>query len=230
MLHQHVLAILHAYAGELEGAGPPIKLTAPCGTDELLQISVQMKLHPVQVETFRPTRPLLSGDAAMSHAGDPEAAGPPLDWGSYSFLNIKRYRQYFNVDTYVRKGPRAAPCLEPGPCEPWECQGKCGRPSHPSATGHAHNALPGLIVVGMRDGRCTILWHEFPAGQSYAPIGRRCWGGCWTRWWARTRRTSSRRPRATPTCARPRPATPACRLHQQNICASGLVSSRSSLR
>ena len=54
-----------------------------------------------QVETFRPTRPLLSGDAPLSHAGDPEAAGPPIDWGSYSFLNIKRYRQYFNVDTWV---------------------------------------------------------------------------------------------------------------------------------
>ena len=63
----------------------------------------------IQVETFRPTRPLLSGDAPRSHAGDPEAAGPPIDWGSYSFLNIKRYRQYFNVDTYVRAGdPRAA--------------------------------------------------------------------------------------------------------------------------
>ncbi len=56
----------------------------------------------VQVETFRPTRPLLSGDAPRSHAGDPEAAGPPIDLGSYSFLNIKRYRQYFNVDTWVR--------------------------------------------------------------------------------------------------------------------------------
>ena len=55
-----------------------------------------------QVETFRPTRPLLSGDAPRSHAGDPEAAGPPIDWGSYSFINIKRYRQYFNVDTWVR--------------------------------------------------------------------------------------------------------------------------------
>ena len=54
-----------------------------------------------KVESFRPTRPLLSGDAPRSHGGDPEAAGPPIDWGSYSFLNIKRYRQYFNVDTWV---------------------------------------------------------------------------------------------------------------------------------
>ncbi len=68
-----------------------------------------------KVESFRPTRPLLSGDAQRSHAGDPEAAGPPIDWGSYSFLNIKRYRQYFNVDTWVR------PSRNPG-------TGRLGRP------------------------------------------------------------------------------------------------------
>ena len=55
----------------------------------------------MQVETFRPTRPLLSGSAPRS-GQDPEAGGAPADWTSYSFLNIKRYRQYFNVDTGVR--------------------------------------------------------------------------------------------------------------------------------
>jgi len=78
-----------------------IKETLAAGNQELQQ-GTSTPLHGcVQVETFRPTRPLLSGDAPMSHAGDPEAAGPPIDWGSYSFLNIKRYRQYFNVDTWV---------------------------------------------------------------------------------------------------------------------------------
>lgn len=53
------------------------------------------------VENYKPTRSLLARDAPRSADGVSDA-GRSEGAGSYSVLNIKRYRRYFNVDTGVR--------------------------------------------------------------------------------------------------------------------------------
>ena len=59
------------------------------------------------VENYKPTRALLGRDAPLSDGGFSDA-GRSDESGTYSLLNIKRYRRYFNVDTEVG-GLAAAP-------------------------------------------------------------------------------------------------------------------------
>lgn len=52
------------------------------------------------MENYKPTRALLGRDAPLSDGGFSDA-GRSDESGTYSLLNIKRYRRYFNVDTEV---------------------------------------------------------------------------------------------------------------------------------